>query len=122
MDQWPLNSDERQKYMQWVIQNKIPLSNDYNMESFWKTAQLDPRVSSEVNPNDGMVHFTDKFKLPNHRTFSTDSDYYNAATMPNTPSWNGGLLGQSGQSWALRRPDGGVVDYEAPWFKRGILE
>lgn len=129
MDQWPLTADERRKFMAWVLMNNVPLSNDYDMEGFWKEAQnpLTSQVSASVNPNDMQIHYSDKYKLPNHPGFSTESKYYNPQTMPNTPSWVGGPIDTAqgrelnAESWSLRRPNGSVVIQEAPWFKTGIL-
>ncbi len=108
---------DEQAYQAWVMANSVPQSNDYNMRGFYRGLMgLDPAAASAINPNDRMMHFPDKWKLPNHQTFSTESMYYNPATMPATPSWQGGPLPKGGESWALRRPDGGVVASEAPWL------
>ncbi len=109
--------DER-AYQAWVMANNPPQSNDYNMRAFYSGLMgLDPAASSAINPNDGRMHFPDKWKLPNHESFSTDSMYYNPKTMPNTPTWQGGPLPRGGESWSLRRPNGRVVASEAPWLK-----
>lgn len=128
MATWPLTDEERKQYLAWVLRNNIPLSNDYDMEGFWKESQnpLTSSVSSGINPNDGQVHFSDKYKLPNHYSFSTESKYYDPNTMTNIPSWQGGQI-QTPQaelakalSYTLRKPDGTVVTAEAPWYKDGI--
>ena len=115
---WPLSDKERLQYLSWVLRNKVPLSNDYNMEGFWKAQQAgDPRVSAGINPNDNQMHFTDMFKLPNHPSFSSESAY----ATPDAPQWRGGLLPGGGESWSLWDKDGNLVTSEAPWRTRGLL-
>lgn|ERR1700688_1154106 len=120
---WPLTDQERQQYNSWVIQNNVPISDDYNMEQFYKES-LNPLsgISSSINPNDGQMHYPDNFKLPNHPTFSTQSNYYNPETMPDTPTWQGGPIDTpqsqalGAESYTLTRPDGTIVSSEAPWL------
>jgi len=101
--------------------NGVPQSTDYDMRGFFGGLMgLDQAAVGAINPNDNQMHFPDKWKLPNHPSFSTDSMYYNAATMPNTPAWTGGELPGGGASWALRRPDGTPVVQEAPWWVGGL--
>ena len=116
-----LPADDRQGYQTWSLMNNVPQSNDYDMPGFYAALMSgDPRAASAINPNDRQMHFPDTWKRPNHPSFSTESMYYNPATMPNTPSWVGGDLPGGGASWALRRPDGAPVVQEAPWFQGGI--
>lgn len=113
---FPLTNKEQVNYLAWLLRNGVTETPDYDMKGFYKQAQLgDPRVSSEVNPNDGKVHFTDMFKLPNHETFSTDSKFANALA----GQWNGGELPNGGESWANYGPSGLIVS-EAPWNSHGI--
>lgn len=108
-------------YRLWALQHNVPESNDYNMRGFYEGLMtMDPAASSSINPNDNQMHFPDKWKLPNHQTFSTDSQYYDPTTMPNTPTWAGGPIGNGAESWTLRRPDGSIVAAEAPWYVNGI--
>lgn len=108
-------------YSMWSMENQVPQSNDYDMQGFYKgLMSMDPAARSAINPNDQQMHFPDKWKLPNHPSFSTESQYYDPAIMPNTPTWSGGTLPNGGESWALRRPDGEMVMGEAPWFTDGI--
>lgn len=128
MATWPLTDEERKQYLVWVLRNNIPLSKDYDMEGFYKESlnPLTSTVSASVNQNDNQVHFSDKYKLPNHPSFSTESKYYSPQTMPKTPSWVGGPVNTEmakalrAESWSLRRPNGQVVTMEAPWIKGGI--
>lgn len=120
--QQPLDKKSEANYQLWSLLNNVPQSNDYNMRGFYQSQSLPNQQNSDVNPNDGQMHFPDTFKLPNHKSFSTDSGYYNPSTMQNTPSWVGGQIGNTdAQSWALRRPDGTIVQGEAPWYANGII-
>lgn len=116
--QWPLSNEERQKYMAWLLRSGTNESNDYNMPQFFQASEItgDPRYSSSVNPNDQKLHFPDAFKMPNHPTFSTDSNYYDSQLMPQTPTWEGGPLPDGrNESWTLRRPSGEVIEQENPF-------
>ena len=114
-----LAPEERIEFLRWVMNNNIPLSNDYDMVGFWKAQKMgDPRVSSGINPNDNQMHFTDMFKLPNHRTFSNESKY----GKPTDPQWEGGPLPRGGESYTLRDLLGNVIESEAPWKLRGLLD
>lgn len=114
--------DDSQNYLRWLMQNNVLSTPDYDMRSFYRGAQAgDLRNNQSINPNDGLLHFTDRYKLPNHPTFSTESNYYDQTSMPQTPSWSGGNVETKGgnalnaESWILRRPNGEVVSVEAPW-------
>ncbi len=118
-----INPEDKQKYLQWLVRNNIASTNDYDMQAFWQNMLAGhPSASSGLNPNDGQLHFSDRWKLPNHPTFSTDSQYNDPSSMPNTPTWSGGLLSNGhDQSWMLRRPNGDIVESEVPW-KKGLLQ
>lgn len=125
MANFPYDDKQHQKYLAWTLANKVPISNDYNMEGFFNASQNPlSGLSSSINPNDNQMHYPDAYKLPNHQSFSTDSNYYNPKTMPQTPSWQGGEIGGTNgqESWSLRRPNGDIVVNEAPWLKnKGLL-
>lgn len=109
------------QFAMWKLQNGVTETPDYDMRGFYKGLMNgDAMAASAVNSNDGQMHFPDKWKLPNHQTFSTDSQYYDQSSMPDVPTWSGGALPNGGDSWALRRPDGSLVAAEAPWYKNGI--
>lgn len=119
--QQPLSPKDEAGFRLWALLKGVPQSDDYNMRGFYQSLSLPGSQVAEVNPNDQMMHFPDTFKLPNHPSFSTDSGYYNPQTMPNTPSWVGGQIGNTdAQSWSLRRPSGEIVQGEAPYYANGI--
>lgn len=108
------------QFEMWKLQNGVNESPDYDMRGFFGGLMSgDSMAASAVNSNDGQMHFPDKWKLPNHRTFSTDSQYYDQSSMSNVPTWSGGALPNGGDSWTLRRPDGSIVEAEAPWYRSG---
>lgn len=122
MQSQALPPEMQQAFRTWAELNNAPLSDDYDMAGFYAALMGgDPSAASAINPNDGMMHFPDTWKLPNHPSFSTDSRYYNPETMPNTPSWVGGDLPNGYASWSLRQPDGTPVVQEAPWIKNGVM-
>ncbi len=77
----PLKGDEEDAFQQWAIDNgRTQDLNDYDMRDWWKENKDKPA------PAEGQ-HFTDKFKKPNHPTFSTESQYSKGATVGGT--WGG---------------------------------
>jgi hypothetical protein len=63
-------------YSLWAQNNRVPQSNDYDMRGFYLGMLLgDPAATSGVNPADNQLHFSDKWKLPNHPKFSNESMY-----------------------------------------------
>jgi len=89
-----LDPADEQQFRAWVTANKVPFNPndpvaDYDMRGFWLAAQMgDPSASTAVDPNDGRLHFTDKFKTPYHETFSNESQY----AQPTAPRWTGDQL------------------------------
>lgn len=119
--QAPTTPADDTAYRMWLLTNKVSESPDYDMRGFYNGLRAgDPAAASSINPNDQQMHFPDKWKLPNHATFSTDSQYYDPTKMKNTPTWQGGELPGGGASWALRAPGGQVVAAEAPWYTGGL--
>jgi hypothetical protein len=83
--------DQEPAFRQWVQDNKVPFDinktgpDDYDMRGFYKGVQTgDPRAVMAPNPNDGKVHYDDKWKTPYHESFSSESQW----AKPNAPSWN----------------------------------
>lgn len=63
---------------------------DYDYRQYFK--------ENGAGKSDGNGHFTDRYKLPNHRTFSTESMYYNAETKDQAGSWSETSTG--GNQWS----------------------
>jgi hypothetical protein len=83
--------DQEPAFQKWVADNKVPFDvnktgpDDYDMRGFWQGAQRgDPRASTAPNPNDGQIHYDDKWKTPYHKSFSSESQW----AQPNAPTWN----------------------------------
>ena len=73
-----LTPNETKQYEQWVKENNIPTGGYYDMQGFFKNEVLKGKASSQmgVDPYDQALHFTDKYKLPGHPTFSMQSQYW----------------------------------------------
>jgi hypothetical protein len=79
----------------------------------------DPEAQSEVNSSDMQMHFTDKYKLPNHPSFSNQSMYDLNKTAPTwvgnegeqqqLPPYIEGAWGQLGKK--------GLMNLELPFGK-----
>jgi hypothetical protein len=76
-----LTPDEEKQFQTWAKTNKAPITDDYDMRGFWKFGG-----ETGVSKNDGMMHYTDRYKTPLHQSFSGESIYADPATKP--PSWN----------------------------------
>lgn len=82
MPQGPkLNKTQQKKYNDW--RNRLPkplqYEGDYDLKGLWMS---NPNV--EPSPN---MHFPDTYKLPNHKTFSNESIYFNDKTKNNAGYW-----------------------------------
>lgn len=113
--------DREAAFQKWVRDNKIPFDvankgpDDYDMRGFWKGAQDgDPRANTAPNPNDGLIHYDDKWKTPYHTTFSSESQW----ATPAAPAWNdkdqlidpsNGAIIYDERAPALKFADGGLV-------------
>lgn len=98
--QTQLGPNEEAMYKSWALENRVPQSKDYDMRGFWFGQMTgDPAAQSEVNPSDMSLHFTDKWKLPNHPSFSNESMYNVQGA---APSWQGNYTDDQGQQhWNL---------------------
>ena len=76
-----LSPQDEVQFQQWAQKARTPITPDYDMRGFWKSGG-----STQVNPNDGMPHYTDRFKTPLHQSFSGESIYSNP--LANPPRWN----------------------------------
>ena len=77
------------QFRQWLQQNHVPFnpdakSTDYDMRGFYQAAQQgQPGISTQINPNDGLLHYPDRFKTPLHQSFSNESQWAG----PDAPRW-----------------------------------
>jgi hypothetical protein len=77
------------QFRQWLQQNNVPFdpnakTTDYDMRGFYQAAQQQqPGISTAINPNDHLLHYTDRFKTPLHQSFSSESQWAG----PNAPQW-----------------------------------
>lgn len=88
-----LNPDEQTAFNSWVADMRSkgaihPNDNfqDYDMQGYWKNEVLN---NTNLAGGNAQAHFTDKYKMPNHATFSNESMYYNTANSPYAGSWQG---------------------------------
>lgn len=75
----PLTPQEEAGYRTWLnsVHPRQRNTRDYDLQGYYKAARdgIDPsRFKLAVDP-EGNLHFDDRFKKPNHYTFSTDSMY-----------------------------------------------
>ena len=89
-----LTEQEEKAYQTWIQQVKTitgrDLSKDtetYDMRGFWKEA---PGEQLQRILDDNDAHFTDKYKKPNHPTFSNESQYSKG-------EWEGGTWSYDGK-------------------------
>ena len=118
--QMQLGPNTENMYKSWAIENNIRPSNDYDMRGYFMGQMTgDPEAQSQVNPSDMQMHFTDKFKLPNHPSFSNESMYDLNKTAPywvgnegaqqQLPPYTEGAWGQIGKK--------GLMNLELPFGK-----
>lgn len=69
-----LSQEEEKGYQAWKgkLPKNLQYEGDYDLRGLWKD---NPNVKPSTN-----LHFPDKFKLPNHPTFSDESIYFNEQT------------------------------------------
>jgi hypothetical protein len=74
----------------------------------------DPAASSSVDPSDLQLHFTDKWKMPNHPSFSNESMYDMTGQ---APSWVENPAPYTEGTWAQQGRKG-LMNLQMP-FGRG---
>ena len=85
----PLTMLDELKFQNWAKQNKVPMTNDYDMRGYWKAMSSgDPRATQTRSAFDNTMHFPDIWKTPLHHSFSNESIY----ATPNAPGWVGDTL------------------------------
>jgi len=71
----PLKKDDERDFRKWAAKDssgRFANTFDYDMRRYWKENVKD----KEDTAPQGDEHFSDKYKKPNHPTFSTDSDLH----------------------------------------------
>lgn len=73
---------EEVKYKQWrnLLPQNLQYEGNYDLRGLWKE---NPNVKPSAN-----LHFSDKYKLPNHPTFSDESKYFNKNTKDRAGHWH----------------------------------
>jgi hypothetical protein len=76
-----LSPTEELKYQVWKsgLPKALQYEGDYDLRGLYKE---NPNATPSSN-----LHFTDKYKLPNHPTFSNESKYFNPLTERYGGSW-----------------------------------
>lgn len=84
----------QQLFNQWVAQNHVPITPDYDMQGFFQ-ALMKGQAQTAIDPFDKRLHYSDIGKRPQHETFSRESKY----AKPNAPYWvdNRRLLDERGR-------------------------
>ena len=81
-----LTPEEEIRYQEW--RRTLPLSlqyeGDYDLRGYWK----DPETKKEAVEGD---HFIDKYKKPNHPTFSNESKYAVGRNAEKAGHWSDGV-------------------------------
>ena len=87
-----LTPDEQKQFNTWANDMKIkglinPNDNfqDYDMQGYWKNEVLN---STDLANGNAEAHFTDKYKMPNHETFSNESIYATGENAKYAGSWD----------------------------------
>lgn len=79
-----LNPDKVNDYYKWLEHMGMKETPDYDMKGFYDAMTSGTVAGPQVSANDGLPHFTDKFKTPEHESFSSESKF----ARPGAPSWN----------------------------------
>ena len=101
-------------YQSWALENRVPQSDDYDMRGYFMGQMTgDPAAQSSMNPGDMQMHFTDKWKMPNHHSFSNESMYDMTGQAPhwveNPAPYTEGTWAQLGRK--------GLMNLELPFGK-----
>lgn len=81
----PLTDEQERRYQRWraTLPRLLQYEGDYDLRGYW----LDPKtVKRGVKDRQ---HFTDKYKKPNHPTFSVESKYAVGAYKSRAGRWDG---------------------------------
>lgn len=79
-----LNPNEETQYQKWrqTLPKNLQYEGDYDLRGYWK----DPETTKEAVEGD---HFIDKYKKPNHPTFSNESQYAVGENAKKAGRWEG---------------------------------
>lgn len=88
-----LNDSEQAEFNKWANNMKAqgiinPNDNfqDYDMQGYWKNEVLN---NTDLANGSAQNHFTDKYKMPNHETFSNESQYATGDNARYAGRWDG---------------------------------
>lgn len=81
-----LTPEEEIRYQQWrrTLPKSLQYGGDYDLRGYWK----DPETKKEAVEGD---HFIDKYKKPNHPTFSNESKYAVGRNAEKAGHWSDGV-------------------------------
>lgn len=81
-----LTPEEEIQYQQWrrTLPKPLQYEGDYDLRGYWK----DPETKKEAVEGD---HFIDKYKKPNHPTFSNESQYAVGENAEKAGHWSDGV-------------------------------
>lgn len=101
-----LTSEEESEYQKWraTLPKALQYEGDYDLRGYWK----DPETKKDAVEGD---HFIDKYKKPNHPTFSNESQYAVGEDAKRAGHWEGDRYVKPGEkpkqtSADLRRNNG----------------
>lgn len=85
-----LNKNEEEDYSKWKskLPERLQNDEDYDLKGFYKEFNKEPL------PEGSGYHLIDRYKLPNHPSFSSESKYYNPET-----EYLGGQWQNQGDAW-----------------------
>lgn len=114
-----LDPAQQMQFADWASKNNVPvdLSNksDYDMPGFFKSMQAGGEASPSVSELDSQPHFTDKYKTPEHETFSNESKYAG----PDASHWEGNALkSPEGELTGLELPDDNILKIKKDALKK----
>ena len=104
-----LTDNEKQLYNKWKsgLPKRLQGTQDYDLQGFWKE---NPNFTLDAED----AHLTDKFKKPNHETFSLESQYATGKNTAYAGAWDGDNyvkpMIKYGQPLFVKYQEGGEID------------
>jgi len=117
-----LSPEQYPKFKVWASEDPDVRNNlyDYDMQGWW----LENYLKGKLDSQEQGAHFTDKYKKPNHPTFSVESRYSNDVTPGG--SWTGrdGFWSFTPSKWQLQQSNylPRLRNYFNAEYGRGINE